>query len=208
MVSFTALYFISGGDGEKPSPFALSDETIERVYEERTIETEQVMVKKYRSIVDELEEKRRIESHDLFMEEVAEKYKKEKEEEETKRKKQKEIAVKKEEEKKRQDGSNWQTFEITAYTNYVESTGKNKGDPLFGVTASGLKTQEGVTIACPPELEFDTKIYIEILNHTYVCQDRGSAIHGEKIDVYMHSIQDARNFGRQSSRVKIIRSGD
>ncbi|GLO66223.1 3D domain-containing protein [Oceanobacillus kimchii] len=161
-----------------------------------------MMVKKYRSIVDELEEEKRIELYDLHMEEVANKYEKQKEAE---RKRQKEIAAKKEEEKKRQDGDNWRTFEVTAYTNYVESTGKNKGDPLFGVTASGEMTKEGYTIACPQEFKFGTKMYIEILDHIYVCKDRGSAIVTGKLDVYMTDVEKALQFGRQSSRVKIIK---
>src|SRR5699024_11416125 len=41
------------------------------------------------------------------------------------------------------------SFTVTAYTAGYEYTGKEKGDPGYGVTASGHYVQENHTIACP-----------------------------------------------------------
>lgn len=72
----------------------------------------------------------------------------------------------------------YKLYEVTAYTAGFESTGKNPGDPLYGVTASGAYVQENLTIACGPEHEFGTRIYIPYFDNEFECQDRGD--HGRK----------------------------
>lgn len=63
-------------------------------------------------------------------------------------------------------------FEITAYSNHFASTGKNPGDKDFGLTAIGVKTVEGVTIAADPKvLPYGTKVYIDRVGHRIV-QDK------------------------------------
>ena len=52
-----------------------------------------------------------------------------------------------------------------------------------GITASGNPVQEGVTIAAPKEFAFGTKLIFD--DHTYTVQDRGGAIKGKHIDVYV-----------------------
>lgn len=94
-------------------------------------------------------------------------------------------------------------FIVTAYTAGQESTGKLPGDKGYGVTASGRRAQEGITAACPPYLEFGTVLYIEGLGRR-VCQDRGGAIKGRHIDVFMTSLGRARQFGRQVLDVRIF----
>lgn len=100
----------------------------------------------------------------------------------------------------------WQPFEVTAYTAGAESTGKSVGDAGYGITASGLPVNEGITIACPPELSFGTRVEIEGTGER-VCQDRGGAIKGRRIDVYMNDLSKASEFGRQQVSVKIIERG-
>lgn len=100
------------------------------------------------------------------------------------------------------------TYLVTAYTAGYESTGKRPGDATYGVTASGTKVQSGVTIACPRELPFGTQIYIPALNNTYICLDRGGAIKGKHIDVYINSLQKAQEFGKKYLDVIIYKEAN
>lgn len=97
-----------------------------------------------------------------------------------------------------------QTFEVTAYTAGAESTGKTPDHPAYGITASGERVTEGVTAACPPDMAFGTRIDIEGVGER-VCTDRGGAIKGGHIDVYMAELSDAIQFGRQRLEVTIMR---
>src|SRR5690625_4404617 len=106
------------------------------------------------------------------------------------------------EEKKAEAQASTQTFEVTAYTAGVESTGKAPGDVGYGVTASGEEVREGYTLACPPSLPFGTKVAIEGVGER-VCTDRGSDITEGRLDVYMPELEDALEFGRQTLEVRI-----
>lgn len=97
-----------------------------------------------------------------------------------------------------------ETYEVTAYTAGPESTGKRPGDRGYGITASGKRVQAKRTIACPPSLPFGTRVYIPEMNRTYVCEDRGSAIKGKRLDVYITSRSKAMDFGRRRMEVEII----
>ena len=96
---------------------------------------------------------------------------------------------------------NTDIYEITAYTAGYESTGKGPEHPEYGVTASGATAQEGVTVACPPELEFGTVVEIEGVGKR-TCQDRGGAIKGKRLDLFIADLQRALEFGRR--RLKVI----
>lgn len=96
------------------------------------------------------------------------------------------------------------TFVVTAYTSDVESTDKHPGDDGYGITASGTRVHDG-TASCPKEYEFGTELYVPKLNKTLVCEDRGSAIHGARLDVYIASYKAAMDFGRQTLQVEIRR---
>lgn len=53
-------------------------------------------------------------------------------------------------------------------------------------TASGAVPQEGVTVAASKQFPFGTKLYIEGVGYRTV-QDRGGAIKGNKLDVFVSS---------------------
>ena len=72
-----------------------------------------------------------------------------------------------------------------------------------GITASGDKATEGVTVATDKSIPFGTKIYIDGVGERIV-QDRGGAINGNRIDLYFDSHQEALNFGRQTKQVTIL----
>ena len=92
---------------------------------------------------------------------------------------------------------------VTAYTNGFESTGKHPGDPAYGITASGERTQEGRTIAAPAEIPFGTEVYIPELGGVYIVEDRGGGIRGDRLDLYIESLEDALEFGVQDLEVFI-----
>ncbi|MBP2080086.1 LysM peptidoglycan-binding domain-containing protein [Oceanobacillus polygoni] len=97
--------------------------------------------------------------------------------------------------------SEGETFTVTAYTAGYESTGKEPGDPAYGITASGTEVQEGETIACPDSLSFGAKLYIPYFDKTFTCEDRGSAITEGRLDVYMEDLDEALEFGVKDLQV-------
>lgn len=97
-----------------------------------------------------------------------------------------------------------QSFTVTAYTAGYESTGKEPGDPAYGITASGTTVKEGQTIACPSSIPFGTEIHIPTLDQTYTCEDRGSAITEGKLDVFMADVDQALQFGVKELQVQIL----
>ena len=86
---------------------------------------------------------------------------------------------------------------LTAYTK------SDKGMNSRGITASGVPVQEGVTIAAPPDVPFGSKIYIPALNRKYTVTDRGGAIRGDRLDLFMESRGRAIAFGKQRLEVVI-----
>jgi len=89
----------------------------------------------------------------------------------------------------------------TAYTSSIEECGND-----LGITARGTMATEKQTVAMSNSYKFGTEVYIPILNNTYIVEDRGGAITEDKIDIYMLSVEDARNFGRK--RIKIYIRND
>lgn len=87
---------------------------------------------------------------------------------------------------------------LTAYSAGVASTGKDEDHPQYGITASGTKVQEGRTIAVDPKVvPMGWWVYIEGIGFRRA-EDTGSAIKGNKIDVYFDSESKANKFGRKS----------
>jgi 3D (Asp-Asp-Asp) domain-containing protein len=90
------------------------------------------------------------------------------------------------------------TINASAYTAAADEC-----DNDLGVTASGIKVQEKRTIACPPEFPFGAKINIEGQG-TFTCEDRGGAIKGNHIDIYVKTKAEAFAFGRQNLVAKVV----
>lgn len=88
--------------------------------------------------------------------------------------------------------------EVTAYTAY------DAGMNGKGITASGVKARPYHTIAMSRKYPFGTKVRIEGFDCVFVVEDRGGAITGNDIDIFMGSKQEAINFGRRKLEVKII----
>jgi 3D (Asp-Asp-Asp) domain-containing protein len=84
---------------------------------------------------------------------------------------------------------------LTAYDAGFASTGKVKGQKGYGVTRTGTTVTEGRTIAVDPDVvPLGWWVYIEGIGFRRA-EDTGSAINGNKIDVYFDSHQTADAFG-------------
>ena len=88
----------------------------------------------------------------------------------------------------------------TGYCN--ASCDKPPTHPAYGITASGTRTHEG-TIACPPEWDFGTKVFIPGEGR-FVCEDRGGAIKGNRIDIYFPTCDEALEWGVQEKPVIVM----
>jgi uncharacterized protein YabE (DUF348 family)/3D (Asp-Asp-Asp) domain-containing protein len=87
---------------------------------------------------------------------------------------------------------------LTAYSADFASTGKSEGDANYGITASGTRVQEGRTIAVDPNvIPLGWWVYIEGIGFRRA-EDKGSAVKGNKIDVYFDSESYANKFGKKT----------
>ncbi|MGL4818703.1 MAG: 3D domain-containing protein [Bacilli bacterium] len=83
------------------------------------------------------------------------------------------------------------------------------GEPgVTGKTASGLMVKKGM-IAMDRSVPFGTKVRITSdsypsINGIYTVQDRGGAIKGNKIDIYMDSWTEMNKFGRRDVKLEIL----
>lgn len=79
-------------------------------------------------------------------------------------------------------------FKVTAYCSCAKCCGKTTG-----ITASGTKATAGRTVAASGQFAFGTKL--NIAGKTYTVEDRGGAIQGNRIDIYMNSHAEALAWG-------------
>ena len=100
-------------------------------------------------------------------------------------------------------------FKLTAYCSCEKCCGywatirpkDENGNPIVK-TASGVVATEGRTIATDPEvIPYGTEVKIN--SHTYIAEDCGGAIKGNKIDVYFSTHEAAREFGVQTAEVYV-----
>ena len=79
-------------------------------------------------------------------------------------------------------------FKVTAYCACAKCCGKETG-----ITASGTRATAGRTIAASSQFAFGTKLLIN--GNVYTVEDRGGAIKGNKIDIYMDTHAEALAWG-------------
>ena len=73
-----------------------------------------------------------------------------------------------------------------------------------GRTATGTKARYGVIAVDPRVIPYGTKVYIPKFGGTFVAEDCGGAIKGNKIDIYLNSYSQCINFGRQSIEIVVL----
>jgi 3D (Asp-Asp-Asp) domain-containing protein len=86
----------------------------------------------------------------------------------------------------------------SAYTAAADECGKSNG-----ITSSGLRVEENRTLACPPSFPFGAKIYIDGVGERR-CEDRGGAIKGNHVDIYMQTKGEAFAFGRKTLEAYVV----
>ena len=89
-------------------------------------------------------------------------------------------------------------YKITAYCPCSKCCGKYAS----GYTSSGTKATAGRTVAASSKFSFGTKLNIN--GHTYVVEDRGGAITGNKIDIFVNSHSEALAWGVRYLPVEVV----
>lgn len=99
----------------------------------------------------------------------------------------------------------------TGYTAGFESTGKNPSHPQFGITYSGVKVKRDLysTIAADTNV-FPLGTVLFIPGYGFgVVADTGSAIKGNKVDLYYETVEDVYSqWGKKTLDVYIVEMGE
>lgn len=88
-------------------------------------------------------------------------------------------------------------YKVTAYCSCYKCCGKTNG-----ITASGKKATSNHTVAAPSTFAFGTQLVIN--GKTYTVEDRGGAIQGNRIDIYMDSHAQALAWGVRYLNVEVV----
>jgi len=111
-------------------------------------------------------------------------------------------------------------MEATAYDLSIESCGKSRNHPMYGITATGTKATIRRTVAVDSSvIPLGSRLYIKFpksysnLDGIYIAEDTGSKVKGSIIDIFLgedksgESIvhKKADNFGRQRVEVSLIK---
>lgn len=105
-----------------------------------------------------------------------------------------------------------QRVTATGYTAGIESTGKGPKHPQYGITYSGVKVRRDKetvsTIAADPKL-FPLGSILYIPGYGYgIVADTGSAIKGNKIDLYFPTTKQVyKEWGKKDVEVQVIKQG-
>jgi uncharacterized protein YabE (DUF348 family) len=101
-------------------------------------------------------------------------------------------------------------MKASAYDLSYASCGKRPGDKYYGITASGTTARPGTVAVDPRVIPLGTKLYVESLDGTSdygfaIAEDKGSAIKGNRIDLFYNSNAAAMRFGRRNVKVYILK---
>ena len=88
-------------------------------------------------------------------------------------------------------------YKITAYCPCSKCCGKTSGR-----TASGTTATAGRTVAASSKFAFGTKLNIG--GHVYTVEDRGGAISGNKIDIFVNTHAEALQWGVRYLNVSVV----
>lgn len=99
----------------------------------------------------------------------------------------------------------------TGYTAGVESTGKRPGHPQYGITFSGVTVKRDLYSTIAADIKtFPIGSILFIPGYGYgVVADTGSAIKGNKIDLYYETVEDVYNkWGKKEVEVYLVEKGN
>lgn len=103
------------------------------------------------------------------------------------------------------------TVVATGYTAGIESTGKRPGDPTYGITYSGVKVKRDLYSTVAADLRiFPIGTILFIPGYGYgVVADKGSAIKGNKIDLFYETVADVyEKWGKKTVDVYVVEMGN
>lgn len=105
-------------------------------------------------------------------------------------------------------------FKLTAYCNctlccgrwaYNRPIDEQGNEIIYGSTGEVLTA--GVSVAVDPSIiPYGSKVVVN--GHTYIAQDTGGAIKGNRMDIYHNSHQEALEFGVQYAEVFLVDSNN
>ena len=72
-----------------------------------------------------------------------------------------------------------------------------------GITSTGTTPKWGTIAVDPSIIPYGTKVYIPQFNKTFIAEDCGGAIKGNKIDIYMNNEDSVYNWGRKTIDIYI-----
>lgn len=73
-----------------------------------------------------------------------------------------------------------------------------------GITSTGTTPKWGTIAVDPSIIPYGTKVYIPQFNKTFIAEDCGGAIKGNKIDIYMNNEDSVYNWGRKTIDIYIL----
>jgi uncharacterized protein YabE (DUF348 family)/3D (Asp-Asp-Asp) domain-containing protein len=97
----------------------------------------------------------------------------------------------------------------SAYDLSYESCGKYPDHPLYGITRSGTMARPGVVAVDPTLISLGSKLYVESLDYYRdygfsSAEDTGSAIKGNRIDLFIGDSKSAIRYGKRNVRVYVL----
>ena len=100
-------------------------------------------------------------------------------------------------------------FKLTHYCPCKKCCGKEPDHPAYGITSTGTAATEGRTIAVDPDvIPYGTEVivcYADGTTVTYIAEDCGGSIKGNRLDVYMDSHEAALIAGVKFADVYIVK---
>ncbi|WML59233.1 3D domain-containing protein [Neobacillus sp. PS2-9] len=103
------------------------------------------------------------------------------------------------------------TVTATGYTAGIESTGKSKGHPEYGITYSGVKVKRDLFSTVAADLNvFPIGTILFVPGYGYgVVADKGGAIKGNELDLYYETVEDVYNkWGKKQVDVYVVQKGN
>lgn len=74
----------------------------------------------------------------------------------------------------------------------------------YSTTSTGQKPVWGTIAVDPKVIPYGTKVYIPQFGRTFIANNTGGAIKGNKIDIFMNSKKECYNWGRRTIEIQIL----
>ena len=74
----------------------------------------------------------------------------------------------------------------------------------YSTTSTGQKPVWGTIAVDPKVIPYGTKVYIPQFGRTFIANNTGGAIKGNKIDIFMNTKKECYNWGRRTIEIQIL----